>query len=61
MLNRWLGLSALVIVLDQLSKAWIISHFVLGESLTVLGVFDLVSSARWAARHRRLSRRIPRS
>ncbi len=42
MLNRWLGLSALVIVLDQLSKAWITSHFVLGESLTVLGVFDLV-------------------
>lgn len=42
MLNRWLGLSALVIVLDQLSKAWIISHFVLGESLSLLGVFDLV-------------------
>lgn len=42
MLNRWLWLSALVIVLDQLSKAWITSHFAYGESLTVLGVFNLV-------------------
>jgi signal peptidase II len=42
MLNRWLWLSALVIVLDQLSKAWISSHFVYGESLTVLSVFNLV-------------------
>jgi signal peptidase II len=42
MLSRWLGLSALVIVLDQLSKAWISSHFVYGESFAVLGVFNLV-------------------
>jgi len=42
MLNRWLWLSALVVVLDQLSKAWITSHFVFGESLTVLSVFNLV-------------------
>lgn len=42
MLNRWLWLSALVIVLDQLSKAWISSHFAYGESVAVLGVFDLV-------------------
>ncbi|OGS77116.1 MAG: signal peptidase II [Gallionellales bacterium GWA2_55_18] len=42
MLNRWLWLSALVIVLDQLSKAWITSHFAYGESLTILSVFDLV-------------------
>src|SRR5574340_1278550 len=42
MLSRWLGLSALVIVLDQLSKAWITSHFVFGESLRIFGVFDLV-------------------
>ena len=42
MLSRWLGLSALVIVLDQLSKAWITSHFAFGESHTVLSVFDLV-------------------
>lgn len=42
MLSRWLGLSALVILLDQLSKAWIIQHFAFGETFTVLGVFDLV-------------------
>lgn len=42
MLKRWLGLAALVIVLDQLSKLWITSHFVFGEKLPVLDVFDLV-------------------
>jgi signal peptidase II len=42
MLNRWLWLSALVIVLDQLSKAWITNHFAFGETYTVLSVFDLV-------------------
>ena len=42
MLNRWLWLSALVIVLDQLSKAWTISHFAFGETYTVLSVFNLV-------------------
>ena len=42
MLNRWLGLSALVIVLDQSSKAWITSHFGYGEILVVLSVFNLV-------------------
>ena len=42
MLNRWLWLSALVILLDQSSKLWITSRFAFGESLRVLGVFDLV-------------------
>jgi signal peptidase II len=42
MLKRWLALSALVIVLDQLSKAWIIGHFAFGESLTVFSLFNLV-------------------
>jgi signal peptidase II len=42
MLKRWLSLSALVIVLDQLSKVWIVNHFVFGETYTVLSVFDLV-------------------
>src|SRR5689334_18376082 len=42
MLSRWLALAALVVVLDQLSKLWITGHFVFGESLYVLGVFDLV-------------------
>ena len=41
-LQKWLFLSALVIVLDQLSKAWITGHFVFGERLYVLNVFDLV-------------------
>lgn len=42
MLKRWLGVAALVIVFDQLSKLWIASHFVFGEKLAVLSVFDLV-------------------
>jgi signal peptidase II len=42
MLKRWLPLSALVIVLDQLSKAWISKHFEFGETLPVFSVFDLV-------------------
>ena len=44
MLSRWLaGLSALVIVLDQLSKVWIIRPFCLWRrSSYVLSVFNLV-------------------
>jgi len=42
MLSRWLGLSALVIVLDQISKAEITGHFVYGESMAVTGFFNLV-------------------
>ena len=42
MLSRWLMLSASVIVLDQISKAWITSHFVYGESLAVFSSFNLV-------------------
>jgi signal peptidase II len=42
MLKRWLGLAALVIVLDQLSKAVINSHFVFGESVAVTSFFNLV-------------------
>ena len=42
MLNRWLGLAALVILLDQMSKLYISSHFSYGESLPVLSVFSLV-------------------
>jgi len=41
-LQKWLALSALVIVLDQLSKAWITSNFSYGESLYVFSVFNLV-------------------
>jgi signal peptidase II len=39
---RWLTLSTFVIILDQLSKAWITSHFSYGENLHVFSLFDLV-------------------
>jgi len=42
MLSRWLGVAALVIVLDQLSKLWISSHFSYGEQHYVFSVFNLV-------------------
>lgn len=42
MLKRWLLLAGVVIVLDQLSKAAITSHFVYGESLAVTSFFNLV-------------------
>jgi signal peptidase II len=42
MLSRWLSLSALVILLDQLSKAWISSHFIYGEGLGITRFFNLV-------------------
>ncbi|MBI1173813.1 MAG: lipoprotein signal peptidase [Sideroxydans sp.] len=41
-LLRWLGLAALVIVLDQWSKAAISSHFAYGDSMAVTGFFNLV-------------------
>ncbi len=41
-LPKWLSLSALVILLDQISKAWISSHFVYGESMPVTSYFNLV-------------------
>ena len=42
MLSRWLLVSVVVIVLDQLSKAAISSHFVYGESFAVTSFFNLV-------------------
>jgi len=41
-LQKWLGLSTLVIILDQLSKASISSHFTYGESMPVTVFFNLV-------------------
>ena len=41
-LMRWLGLGALVVVLDQWSKAAVSSHFVLGESMAVTSFFNMV-------------------
>ena len=39
---RWLGLAGVIIVLDQISKLWISSHFIYGESLRVTEYFNLV-------------------
>ena len=38
----WLGLSALVIAADQISKWSMLSSFVRGESVTITSFFDLV-------------------
>lgn len=38
---RWLGLSAVVIALDQISKFWILAHFHLMESFAVTPFFNL--------------------
>ncbi len=40
--TRWLALSAIVIVFDQLTKSWVTSAFQLGDSLTITGFFNLV-------------------
>lgn len=39
---RWLPLSAAVIVLDQLSKLWMVHHFFFLERLRLLPVLDIV-------------------
>ena len=41
-LLRWLALAAVVIVLDQFTKEWVIGSFRLGESLVVTSFFNLV-------------------
>lgn len=38
----WFAIAALVVLLDQLTKLWIVSDFVLGESRTITGFFNLV-------------------
>ncbi|MCB1624713.1 MAG: signal peptidase II [Pseudomonadales bacterium] len=38
---RWLWITALVILLDQLTKFWIEQRFLLGERLPVLPVLDI--------------------
>ncbi|MGH8264555.1 MAG: signal peptidase II [Steroidobacterales bacterium] len=39
---RWLWFSVLVIVLDQASKAWIIAHFELYQSLPVASFLEII-------------------
>ena len=41
-LMRWLLLSLLVIVLDQLSKFWIVGSFQFGDSVALTSFFNLV-------------------
>ena len=55
MLVKWLGLGAVVIVLDQLSKLWISSHFTYGESYSVTGFFNLVLAHNFGASFSMLS------
>ena len=49
MLKRWLLVSVIVIVLDQLSKAAINHHFVYGESYAVTSFFNLVLAHNFGA------------
>jgi signal peptidase II len=39
---RWLPLSGLLVIADQLSKGWIEARYLLGESTPVLPVLDIV-------------------
>jgi signal peptidase II len=39
---RWLPLSALLVVADQVSKGWIEANYILGQSTPVLPVLDIV-------------------
>jgi signal peptidase II len=41
MLKGWLGLAALVIILDQITKLSIANHFSYGENLVLLSTFSL--------------------
>lgn len=41
-LSRWLALAALVIVLDQVTKQWVVGSFRLMESVPVTSFFNLV-------------------
>jgi signal peptidase II len=46
---RWWPLGVAALALDQLSKEWILHHFALGESYTVLPVFDIVHARNYGA------------
>jgi signal peptidase II len=38
---RWLGVTAVVVLVDQLSKSWIVRHYSYGESLALLPVLNV--------------------
>lgn len=48
-LMRWLGLAAVIIVLDQITKLAISHNFVYGESLRITGFFNLVLAHNFGA------------
>ena len=39
---KWFALAATILLLDQLTKLWIMAEFSLGQSLYVNGIFNLV-------------------
>jgi signal peptidase II len=41
-LGRWLALALLVLILDQISKTWVLAHFRLMDRQTVTSFFNLV-------------------
>lgn len=45
----WLWLSLAVIVVDLLSKYWVVQRFELGESITILPVFNLTYAQNYGA------------
>jgi signal peptidase II len=53
---RWLGLSAAVIIADQLSKAWMVQHFSLFERVHMLPVLDIILTYNTGAAFSLLSR-----
>lgn len=38
----WLALAALVVVLDQITKQWILTHYQLGDATPITGFFNIV-------------------
>jgi signal peptidase II len=38
----WLALAALIIIIDQLTKVWILGHYKLGDSTTITSFFNIV-------------------
>jgi signal peptidase II len=46
---RWLWISLLVVVADQLSKLWIERTMALGDSFTVLPILDIVRAHNYGA------------
>ena len=47
---RWFALAATVLLLDQLTKLWVMTEFTLGDSRYITGFFNLVSALTMRAR-----------